>query len=308
MNGDPVPVVLIGGYSRSGSTLLARILAEVEGVVAAGEIRYLWRRGLMENRRCDCGEPCRSCPFWQKVMARAFGGIDAVDPRRLLRLQAHIDRVHRIPSLVTTPEDDTAWELADYLSHYERLYRAIAEVSGARVVVDSSKDPSFGHVLARSRAVDLSVVHLVRDSRAVAHSWTRHKHDPGTGKAMARQPSWRSALEWDVANLAAVWLTRRVVRSTRLRYEDLTAEPRRAMAGVIDLLGVGEAPVEGNRVRLGSGHAVSGNPMRFDRGVVTIRNDDSWHREMAGTARAQVTALTWPGLLSFGYPLVLERS
>lgn len=307
MTHDRVPVLFISGYSRSGSTLLARILAGVEGVVAPGEIRYLWQRGMVENRLCDCGEPYRSCPFWQKVVIRAFGAADAVDPERVLQLQADVDRVYQIPSLVRTPEESTAWELAEYLSHYERLYRAIAEVTGARMVVDSSKDPSFGHVLARSPAVDLSVVHLVRDSRAVAYSWTRRKHDPGTGRRMARQPPWRSALEWDTANLAAAWLTRRVSHSLRVRYEDLASDPQGWVGALMEMIGISDEPmVDGDRVRLGTGHAVSGNPMRFEQGVVSIQADDAWQDKLAGFDRGLVTALTFPGLMSFGYPLEVD--
>ena len=49
-------VVSIVGPGRSGTTLLGEILGEVPGVFDAGELRWLWRRGLGEDRRCGCGE------------------------------------------------------------------------------------------------------------------------------------------------------------------------------------------------------------------------------------------------------------
>ena len=41
-----VPVLYIGGWGRSGSTLLAHVLAEVPGFVSVGELRYVWQGGL----------------------------------------------------------------------------------------------------------------------------------------------------------------------------------------------------------------------------------------------------------------------
>ena len=62
-------VLYIAGTGRSGSTVLAAILGEVEGVFAAGEVRYLWQRGLVEGRLCGCGVPVAECPLWSAVLA-----------------------------------------------------------------------------------------------------------------------------------------------------------------------------------------------------------------------------------------------
>ena len=294
-------VLLIAGYSRSGSTLLARILGEVDGFAAPGELRYLWQRGVTENRLCDCGAPCLECPFWQKVLTRAYGSAPPPAIEAILDLQRSVDRVHRIPALAGATGDLPA-DVATYLRYHEHLYQAIEEITGAGYIVDSSKDPSYGHVLALSEEIDLSVVHLVRDSRAVAYSWTRDKHDPGTGKPMSRQHPLQSALEWDVAHWAAQRLTRRVIPSMTLRYEDLVAEPDAAVRQVLDLVEVAtEAPLHDGRVRLAPGHAVSGNPMRFESGVITIREDDQWQKALPPWSRRLVSALTWPGLSAHGY-------
>ena len=303
MADEPLEVVLVAGYSRSGSTLLARLLAETDGWLAPGELKYFWRRGLLENRLCDCGEACRDCPFWQKVVEAAFGTLGADDMMEVIRLQDRVDRVHRIPALMAHDRGRSLpSDVRDYLSLYERLYRALGDVSGCRVVVDSSKDPSYGHVIALTSAVQLSVVHLVRDPRAVAHSWTRHRHDPGTGREMARQPPWRTALEWDVANATAGWLRRRISRSMRLRYEDLVRDPIESLDRVLEMAGErGSSTLTGHTVRLHGGHAVSGNPMRFQRGPLTIRPDESWRRALSPSWAVGVAALTWPGRAAFGY-------
>jgi hypothetical protein len=301
MTGPRPRVLLITGYSRSGSTLLARILGEIDGIVSPGELRYLWQRGLVENRRCDCGEPCLECPFWQKVLISAFGSAPPPDVEGILDLQRLVDRVHRIPAL-TRRSGVLPGDLATYLRYHEHLYQAMEEVTGARWIVDSSKDPSFGHVLALSEEIDLAVVHLVRDSRAVAYSWTRDKHDPGTGNPMSRQHPLRSALEWDIAQWAASRLTRRVTRSLTLRYEDLVADPEASVRRVSTLMGESALPsLADNHVHLKPGHAVSGNPMRFESGVVTISEDDQWQEALPASTRRLITTITWPVLSTYGY-------
>ena len=62
------------------------------------------------------------------------------------------------------------------MSYYARTYAAIAQVSGRRVVIDSSKHASLAFCLSTSPALDLRVVHVIRDSRAVAYSWSRVVH------------------------------------------------------------------------------------------------------------------------------------
>src|SRR3712207_200886 len=70
----------------------------------------------------------------------------------------------------------------------ERLYRAIQKVSGAAVIVDSSKRSTYAVLLSLLPFADLRVVHLVRDSRAVAYSWGRIKESPAVvgGRLMPR--------------------------------------------------------------------------------------------------------------------------
>ena len=38
----PAPVLYIGGWGRSGSTLLSHLLGGLDGMVSVGELRYVW--------------------------------------------------------------------------------------------------------------------------------------------------------------------------------------------------------------------------------------------------------------------------
>ena len=93
-------VLYIAGTGRSGSTLLANILGEVDGVFAAGEVRYLWQRGLTERRLCGCGVPVRECPVWSRVLAEA-GHLD--EPARMdgvVSLLKHTGRIRNLPAML----------------------------------------------------------------------------------------------------------------------------------------------------------------------------------------------------------------
>src|SRR5215211_6558070 len=66
--------------------------------------------------------------------------------------------------------------------------------------------------------------------------------------------------------------------------------------------------VNEREVSLTVSHTFSGNPDRFQIGPIKIEPDEGWKREMGGGYRTSVTAITWPGLLRYGYPLRPQRN
>ena len=142
-------VLYIGGLGRSGSTLLERMLGQVDGVVAVGEIVHLIERGLVGDEDCGCGLPFHQCPFWTDVGAKAFGGWDGVVGRDWLALKERVDRNRFIPLMVVAILPAYRRDLLHHTERLQRLYEAIAEVSGADVIVDSSKHASTAFMLRR---------------------------------------------------------------------------------------------------------------------------------------------------------------
>ena len=76
MDVPSVPVLYIAGSGRSGSTLLASVLGSVDGVFNAGELRYVWERGLADGALCACRKPVIECPVWTDVFKETNGGIE----------------------------------------------------------------------------------------------------------------------------------------------------------------------------------------------------------------------------------------
>jgi hypothetical protein len=312
MPGGRVRVLYLGGIGRSGSTLVERLIGQLPGVCAVGELVHLWERGIAEDERCGCGEPFRQCLFWQQVGAAAFGCWDQVDVSRVAALRFQVDRNRFIPALARrdlSPKMRRA--LTEYTSYYALLYAAITQVSGCELVVDSSKHPSLAHCLRWQADVDLRILHLVRDSRAVAYSWSRQVLRPDTDRQsyMTRYSSAMAAGQWNAQNAAFHLLARRGCPTMRLKYEDFIAEPQltlRQVSGFAGLPAQASYPflkVDGTScwAHLGSGHSVSGNPMRFATGQVPIRRDERWRTSMPKVQQRAVTALTLPLLAGYGY-------
>ena len=313
MNNDramPVKVLYVAGFGRSGSTILANTLGQVEGFFSGGELNFIWKHALIENRLCGCGKPSGECEFWGPVFDGEFGGQSEALAREMMRLQHAGARTRHIPLMLTEGgKQKIRARLGKFLDNTGRLYRAIQSVSGSRVIVDTSKEPAYGYALGMVPGVDLRVLHLVRDPRAAAYSWAKKKRQPDSAERefMHQKTPTQSAVLWDAWNAAIEALWRQMpARYLRLRYEDFIADPRRSFEEILKLTGEEDAqlPLVGERdVKLGISHTVSGNPNRFDTGAVELRQDRAWQRQMQPRDKALVTAATLPLLPRYRYPI-----
>jgi hypothetical protein len=290
--------VYVAGLDRSGSTLLGSLLTARAGAFYCGELYLLWRR-ILDGARCECGAELSSCEIWADVAV----GVGRELGMRPADAAARLDRMRRPVPDVRRPRP-TAADVA----LRRATERSIERVTGATVVVDSSKHPE---VLATAVPRDrpLLVVHLVRDPRAVAYSSLRAKADPSSpGTVLPRRAAWRTAVLWNRTNL----LTEAVVREARRRgdhtasmlvtYEALAAAPDT----LIDELGRSLAP-GGPGPDRGWHHAVAANPSLYD-GPRPVVADRRWEQGLSRKDSAVASVLTAPLLGRYGYPLRPGRS
>jgi hypothetical protein len=308
-----VKVLYILGGSRTGSTIVDNVLNEVDGFFSGGEIRFLWER-LLEGRLCGCRRPLADCPIWSGALkwAFAFPEDSRIDVGEVADWQRESLRIVRTFQVLRAVDGRTraSRSLQAFADVTQRLYRALFDVTGARVVVDSSKRASNAAMLGMLSDVEPYFLHLVRDPRAVAHSRQRPKLNPdrpipghmGVSSVFNSATSW---LAWNLTSEAV--LRRQDPRSgMRLRYEDFAADPRGATATIVRFLDEAERDlpfVDEKTVRLRGNHTVSGNPARYVHGIVPIREDDEWRSRMPIRQRIAVTFATLPGLLRYGYGL-----
>jgi hypothetical protein len=314
--GDNVRVLYIGGIGRSGTTLLNRLLGELPGVCAIGEAVTLWRQGILRNEKCSCGQPFYSCSFWQEVGALAFNGWHRVDLEPVLARQSEGSRFRYareaslMPAFLKPPFVNGSQRRIEALNIlYMRLYSAISQVSGCPVVVDASKHASLLSNLRCYKLLDITVIHMIRDSRGVAYSWTKVQRRPESENPMSFMDKFsvaHSAMLWNTYNASFCSLRKSGIRYLRIRYEDLVRTPERWLREIAEVARV----ASGNQefTFLGDGyadlmrsHCIAGNPMRFQSGRLAIREDDEWRSALPLRSQVVVTSLTLPLLAHFGY-------
>lgn len=275
-------VLYIASVPKSGSTILGNILGELDGFFCCGELCFLEK--ALRGSHCGCGSYFGDCPLWSEILGDGSDRLDLaeleLDPRRF--------RARSLP--VTSLAAVTGLQGSDarrYVRALARLYGRVEEATRCRVLVDTSKSPTYGYLLAGVPGIELYVVHLVRDPRATAFSW------PPAPDECDDNPLLLGPI-WTVWNAVMPILSRRAVRHCFVRYEDFVERPRETVLRLAALVGEtadGVPFVTDDEVLLQPNHTISGNSNRFQTGVVPIRRDDRW-RKAPTSVTSVITDLT----------------
>lgn len=288
-------LVAIAGSGHSGSTLLALLLSQHQEVFNLSQSRDLWR-AWARNPLCACGSRLRSCPVYGRAVPRAAAVAGMADPARVQELKAaFFQAADGLPDWADPGA--RAWlreRHARYLAVIRSMLAEVAQATGSDRFVDASKSPQSSLALSLLPDVELRVLNLVRDPRAVAHSFRRSTGSAWVGLRYARE--WRNR-QRRLDGLAEQ-LGR---RSTVLRYEDLARQPKEALRAVHawSQLPVPECLfVNNNRVRLdwSRQHVYPpANPklLAERKEEVAIVPHDDW-RGGNPALRALAQALVWP--------------
>jgi hypothetical protein len=228
----------------------------------------------------------------------------------VLALQAGVDRTSRVPAILAARHlPGFRRRLDEYTGILTALYAAIRTVSGAEVVVDSTKRPSLAYILRRAPGVDLRLVHVVRDPRGVVYSWTKQVRLP-EGAApqpyMNRRSPRQISRRWVTVTLMTAMLRRLGVPTVVVRYEDLVREPDAALRRIAALSTGGPEPdlstiLTSAGLRVGESHSVAGGRVRMRTGPMALRLDEEWRTALPASLRRFVSAATWPVRRRFGY-------
>jgi hypothetical protein len=298
---DQVRLIYILAASHSGSTLLAFLLASHLDVCTVGELKA-GNLGDVARYRCSCGQLIRECSFWSAIRADLasqglpfdlarpptdFASVESRYARRLLR------PLHR-GGLVESIRDVALALSPRWRHHMDRAQAANAALAArvcarlcAQVIVDSSKTAIRLKYLLRNPRLDVRVVRLVRDGRAVANTYMNpavyaDASNPalrgggsGDSRDAERQPMALAAREWRRSNEEADAVLRHVSRERclQVRYEDLCTSPSEVQAQVWRFASLDDrGPVAPFRSRE---HHVIGNGMRLDD-TRQVQADQRW--------------------------------
>jgi hypothetical protein len=234
---------------------------------------------------------------------------EGVDFEQMSNLAMKLDRTRNLPWLSTPLGHFQKLEIDHFVSNLANLYRKIHSIAGEKVIIDSSKLPSHLYLLRKVPQIDLHILHLIRDGRAVAYSWNkRRKKD----LAVATNTSWmpkRSLIwatgAWAVENYFISTFKKNFVYA-QMRYEDFTIDPSRELNRIQNELDLPAIKIDysaNHSIKLAPNHSVNGNPIRFENKPVTIVPDTEWQRNMPKLTKKLLGSLFSPILVKFRYKI-----
>lgn len=288
-------VIYVAGSMRSGTTLVAELLGSYGNSVAVGEVNNIWR--VPGSRQaCSCGAPWSNCPLWAGVLQTA---LSEGDPKRIEGLRRAVERQRRVPELlglIHRPRRRWPPDVTMYVQILEQVMRAISSAGCAEVIVDSSKSPAGFALMRLAMRGEVSMVHVVRDPRAVAYAEAKSIHT-GRGLLPHRRNIVRSVADWSVGNATCVAMRKHAKSYHYLSYEEMCRAPERRMSGVADAMGLAQPGPRwsGDEVELGASHILVGNPERSGPRIRRIVCDEGWRTNMRATEQFAVRALALPG-------------
>lgn len=316
--------------SHSGSTLLTMLLNSHPEIATVGELTSGATRRI-EKYRCSCRQLITECDFWRRVAERvrpihpSFNLADfgiRLEPSAPAWLRRVARAEHRGPAFEAV-RDALLGLSPTWRRHFRESARgcvsiaeSVLDMTGARVLVDSSKLAHRLKWLRRMPRLDLKVVHLVRDGRQVALTYMDEDtfadaNDPsmrrggwgaGTEGAPASQrlPMQSAADEWRRDQVAAEHVLAGFERGewTRVHYEKLCSEPRVELGRVFSFLGLDPARAAANF--RSAQHHVVGNGMRLDS-TSEIRLDERWRSVLSEADLRAFDAVAGDVNRAYGY-------
>jgi hypothetical protein len=224
----------------------------------------LWRYIPDDNRSCACGAPVSQCSFWKEVLVRLRG-----KRIHLTKSDLGCPSWRRVVLFGRCKRDNLA---KAYGNVNRELFDSIAAVSQKPFIVDSSKQAQRLFFLKRSRTIDLKVVHLVRDGRAVMNSFLRKY-----GASLW----WRGMYRWASPNIVGLVLRRQFGAESwiNVSYEALAAEPEPTLQRICCFLNVVYDPTMLN-FKSRTAHNIGGNARVLTSSLSDIQIDERWKKEL----------------------------
>lgn len=281
---NDLQVAYIGGYSRSGSTILDILLSQHPQAFGTGELCYLFDDWADKNRTCSCGQAYSDCEFWADLSAE----LDLAAARTVIKAVEGRSSFNKVANS-TLPADLTS----QYTAYQETLFRYIQAKSGSNIIIDSSKTTrnSAGRCLALAKYTDLAtyMIHLARNGRSTTKSFLQKGRNWALEGHVQNSflQGLRSIVGWRLANdIAAESRAHLAEKYYLLKYENLIANPCSNLRALGAFLNIDVDDLV-NKVEseaiLAAGHQVGGNrlrrqkDLRFSAGVTDIPQLDIFH-------------------------------
>jgi len=324
-----VKVLKLTGMGRTGSTVLGITLGNHPDIENVGEVGSIIRTGWISRKslrgidpkrltspRCICGKrldvlyvdaPVVTCPFWSSVRREWIERTERVNIESFPELQDAFELKRRWPRLLHEKRKPS-----DLFRLYARLtlafFESIRASSGKSIIVDASTIPIRTFVLGMIPGIDLYVVHLVRDGRAIVASSIKHTKEPRQS-TIYRNYTTIPTPDYEISNVrpsAPLCIRLGPRRTMRLRYEDFAGDPKAALERIgslieVDVTDVANAASSGQPMQVG--HPIGGSRTSGKRsGTITLRPDtEEWKTDLFPTEQRLSWMLMGWFMRRYGY-------
>jgi hypothetical protein len=278
-----IPYVFLTSHAFSGSTLSSFLLGAHPQIATVGMLTGPASHLDLAKYECSCGQLFQADPFWQAVTAvlHRLGlpyQLDQYFDTRFDLGRTALSRRLRSQSLRSNRLEQwrdkvlgALWpghrqELLARVRRNELFARAILEVTGKPIFLDTSKDPLRIRYLQLSPHIDLYVIHLVRDVRGVVASIMSRKPEVTAEQATKH---WLRA-EQNIRRLRQEVASERQIE---VRYEEIAGNTLPTLNRLFTF--VGAHPLVDLSDFRETDHHVLGNKMRKNSSS-EIRLDERW--------------------------------
>jgi hypothetical protein len=307
MNSSNPTFISIACYSFSGSTLLAMLLNAHPQIATVSEMHGPNPKLVndIDAYRCSCGELIHECPFWDQVKAKmadqgfafkttdfqvAFGDHSLGGRLRYGSLRNNLLESIRDDVCRVLPGPKA--EMDTLVARNEAFVRAVLDITGAQVFVDTTKRVRRFKYLYKYSGMDVRVVFLIRDARGSVASQMRHFEGMSASEAAH---AWAKG----ISGIERIWKQIPLQKRMVLRYEDLCREPQATLQGLYRFFDIDPEFVLDELESLPPHHIV-GNAARM-RTVSQIRLDERWKRVLSPDQLDIVHQIAGSLNQSFGY-------
>lgn len=267
---------------HSGSTLFACVLGCHKDIATVGE----FGSNFPYNGQCSCGLRYSECSFWLQIVKKyyeLYGETLKIGQFNINlgmyttsfgeELYYHlfpyrfIDNIRNLLMFFSKCRKKSL----DIIDRSVKLAKIIVEKDNKKIFFDTTKNPLQIPFLKRHPGVDLKVIYLVRDGRAVTWSLMRTENR-----------SLEKAVDtWLWANKYALRVCKNYLDDKDvyfLRLEDFCNDPARHLSSILKFMDVGEniniLPIKESKLH------IIGNKMRLSFDGKIRKHDDSWRKNL----------------------------
>ncbi len=265
-----INILYIGGYGRSGSTILEKILTSHPKITGGGEIFRMAEIFSDHLAQCTCGELLKNCPVWGEV--RIAAAKEALRYGGFAELHAALMRVD---GRTNKYQKHNAMDLDMWLRINRIAFKALhSEKPAAIWIVDSSKT-ARGAARRPLRLIDhgadVRFIEMRRSLSSVLGSVSKGSNRAIEGGKkinpdhVSKTKQWlRAYAGWVMANAAAETITQKIDdHALGLKFEDLTANPDVQFEKISNWLGLSFYPDWEAKMIETPRHMIGGNRNRF---------------------------------------------